>query len=59
MGEEKHTESCSRNMKEGDHFEYPGVDGRIILKWIFEKCDGVGTWTGSIWLSIRTGGEFL
>ena len=28
------------NLRESDHFEDPGVDGRIILRWIFEKRDG-------------------
>jgi hypothetical protein len=43
---------------EGDHVEDPDVDGRILLKWIFEKWYG-GTHTGSIWLMIGTDGWLL
>jgi hypothetical protein len=25
-------------------FQYPGVDGRIILKWILEEWDGEKDW---------------
>jgi hypothetical protein len=35
-----------------------GVDGRIILRWIFRKWDG-GTWAGLIWCRIGTGGGHL
>jgi hypothetical protein len=38
--------------------EDPGVDGWIILRWIFRKWD-VGAWTGSVWLRIGTGGGHL
>jgi hypothetical protein len=46
------------NLKEGNHFEYPDVGGRIILKCIFENWDE-GAWTGSIWLRIGIGGGLL
>jgi hypothetical protein len=46
------------NLREGDHWGDPSVDGRIILGWIFGKWD-VGVWTGWSWLRIGTGGVCL
>jgi len=33
------------NLREKDHLEDPGVDGRVILRRIFRKWD-VRAWTG-------------
>jgi hypothetical protein len=38
--------------------EDPGVDGRIILRWIFRKWD-VELWTESSWFRLGTGGGHL
>jgi hypothetical protein len=41
-----YTEIWWENLRESDHLENPGVDGRIISKWTFRKWDGA--WTGLI-----------
>jgi len=41
-----------------DPFEYLGVEGRTIGKWIFKKWNRE-TWFGIIWLRIGTGGGLL
>jgi hypothetical protein len=39
-----HTGFWWGNLREGYRFEDPGIDGRIILKWILEKWDGGMDW---------------
>ena len=55
-------EVCTRfwlgNLRERDHWGDPDVVGRIILRWIFRKWEGV-VGTGWIWLRIGTGGWHL
>jgi hypothetical protein len=51
-------ETRFENLMERDHWRDPGVDGSIILRWIFRKWD-VTVWTGLSWLRIRTGSGHL
>jgi len=46
------------NLRERDHLRDPGLNRRIILRWIFRKWD-VGVWTRSSWLRIGNGGGRL
>jgi len=55
---EVHTVFWWGDLRERDHLGDPGVDGRIILRWIFRKWN-VGVWAGSNWLKIGTGGGHL
>jgi hypothetical protein len=45
MGErEVHTGIWWGDLREGDYVGDPRVDGRVILKWILKKWDGVMNW---------------
>jgi hypothetical protein len=35
-----YTGFCCENLRERDQLKDPGVEGRIILSWIFRKWDG-------------------
>jgi hypothetical protein len=58
----RYEERCERvlvrTLGETDHLEDAGVDGRIILRWIFREWN-VGVWAGSRWLRTGTGGGHL
>jgi hypothetical protein len=45
------------NLRKRNHLGNPGVDERIILRWVFRKWDEEA-WTGSIWFRIGTGGGY-
>jgi len=46
-----HTGFWWRELMERHHLADPGVDGRIMLRWIFRMYDGEAR-TGFLWLSI-------
>jgi hypothetical protein len=48
----------SRNLRERGHSGDPDIDGRIILRSIFRKLEGIVR-TGWGWLRIGTGGGHL
>jgi hypothetical protein len=48
------TGCCWGNLRERGHWGDPDVDGRIILRWMFRKLEGV-VGTGWSWLRIGTG----
>jgi len=56
--EEVYTVFWWGNVREGDYLEDPGVDGAILLRWVFRKWD-VRAWTGSIWRRTGTDGGHL
>ena len=58
-GEERRVQGFGGgNLRERDHLGDPGVNGRIILRWIFRQWN-VEVWTGLSWLRIGTGGGHL
>jgi hypothetical protein len=55
---EAHTGFWWGNLRAQGYLEDPGIDGRLILKWIIRKWDGVA-YTGLICFRIGIGGGHL
>jgi hypothetical protein len=59
MGERRGIYKVSVGKPEGKRqLEDSGLDGRIMLRWVFRMRD-MGVWTGLTWLRIGTGGGHL
>jgi hypothetical protein len=58
VGEEACTGFWWENLRERDHLVDPGVEGRMIIWWIFRKWN-FRVWTRLSWLMIETGGGHL
>jgi len=46
------------NLRKRDQWGDPGVDGRLLLRWVFRNWD-IGTLTRSSWLRKGTGSGHL
>jgi hypothetical protein len=46
------------SLRERGYLGDPGIDGKIIIRWIFRKRE-VGLWVGWKWLRIGKGGREL
>jgi hypothetical protein len=55
MGEKRCIQGFGGKPEKRTTWKIPGVDGRVLLRWIFRKW----AWTESIWIRIGTGGGHL
>jgi hypothetical protein len=47
---------CLEGLKERNHLEDRGIDGRMGLEWILREIGWGRLWSGFTWLRIGTGG---